>query len=292
MAKLRFAVPIKHRIFDQDLQMIRIRHKKQSTSWFHFIIDSSALFESLPDLIEDASFQRPQNPPQTATRQQPVPRTPVDNLIASSSHFADVALPTEAICSRCLRITMPIVLEVSNDLIAAKASAGSAEPISVLADHLYSYLGDRIKAIKNRTSLSSEIIANGISLLLQETYTTWSALMQSLVHNCAIELTLQILDEAEECSDAVNGVSLDWYRDIPERNELIWMLPSYFAARLAIHRLTELGTAAEDGYEMAFEQVSKQGDIQSIVASITPVLVKSWQRAENSSNYNHGCVYN
>ncbi len=206
-----------------------------------------------------------------------------DVVVVGGNKQPDSSSPVDPVCSHCLRTVMTGILEIAMDLVFSRtpASAQSVRRLEALAGYLTSYLTGHIEAIRRRTHMSNEIIASGLAHLVQGAC-KWSSLVTSLVCNCTIEVCLQILEETggdDSSSGLLNGVASDWYKNIPERDDLEWMLPGYLATCLMLHRLTDLEKGSLGDPEKAFEPITNgnlpEEQVQKMLESLSILLIKS-----------------
>lgn len=166
------------------------------------------------------------------------------------------------VCANCLKTAAVAILEVSMNLINSQASISpqTIRQVQTLTAILHSYLVDRIRIIRSRTGLPIDGLITGLSKIAQNDPNS-PAIAQALVEKASAEVCEQILEEIDLLDDKreesptflVNGLASDWFKSIPEKTDIQWMLPGYIASCLLLNRLSECGSNKAKEFDRSLE---------------------------------------
>ncbi|EUB64029.1 hypothetical protein EGR_01157 [Echinococcus granulosus] len=236
-------------------------------------------------VFEDQSFLSP-GPDTfstgTSSTQTLVAPAPTDGPVYSDSHSVGV------VCSHCLKILSAGILEISMNLITSHTSPSpqTIRRVCALASCLHSYLSGHIAAIRNRTNFPNDILVTGLAKLALNDPNA-PPMVQTLVESVAAEVCGQILEEMGKektkgaaAAHLINGLSMDWFNAIPEKQDLKWMLPGYIATCLMLHRLSDSGVKIIKNHEKLMDPSLTNGNlhdtqVQDVLEALSTTLSRS-----------------
>ncbi|CDS37592.1 conserved hypothetical protein [Echinococcus multilocularis] len=216
----------------------------------------------------------------------------------TSSTQTLVAPSMDVVCSHCLKILSAGILEISMNLITSHTSPSpqTIRRVCALASCLHSYLSGHIAAICNRTNFSNDILVTGLAKLALNDRNA-PPLVQTLVESVAAEVCGQILEEIGKektkgaaTANLINGLSMDWFNAIPEKQDLKWMLPGYIATCLMLHRLSDSGVEIIKNHEKLMDPSLTNGNlhdtpVQDVLEALSAILSRAicHEKHENPS---------
>ncbi|KAM7542642.1 hypothetical protein Aperf_G00000016988 [Anoplocephala perfoliata] len=190
------------------------------------------------------------------------------------------------VCVHCLKTVAVGILEVSMNLVTSQAppSPQTIHQVQTLAAVLHSYLVARIRKVRDRTGLPSDVLIDGLSKIALNNPNS-STIVQVLIENAHAEVCGQILEEIclldgkkeEGTTYHANGLASDWFKSIPEKSDIQWMLPGYIALCLLLYRLTECGSNKAKELDRPPEVTANNGNsfesqIESVLEALSNAL--------------------
>lgn len=255
---------------------VRVRQPGQTASLI--------LFEDLPPSDASPSF------PTTgaSSMQTLVAPDPTDTPILIDRQSDDI------VCSHCLKTLASGILDLAMNLITSHTSPSpqTMQKVRTLASCLHSYISGHIVSIHKRTSLTADVLVNGLAkLALNET--SGPPIVRTLIENAVAEVCGQILEELglAKCNNVdtttthmVNGLATDWFNSLSERTDLKWMLPGYIASCLVIYQLSESGFSKVADFDESPSVSLMNGNfhgsqIDDILEALSIILIHSVRQA-------------